>query len=302
MGIFTKSKKNFRRRSNWYVYLISFAATTLLLVLIVFGFRDVLFPQNSARTTDQWRNTVFTPNSDLDTTVLFMMSDSQGSAPRKYMLMNYRPADEVIVLVPLNADTKVTTTGRSIQSGRLTDLFTQGGAPLAAQGIADTLGLEVPFYVQLDRSSFTSFTSDLGEVTVNIPFDFSGGGIATLFAGEHKLTGGDLFIYMTQANFPQAGANYDLVIMGSVISTLINSNLRNLDDETIQTTFMRILNNANTNLTNADFRHYQQALRYTSQVSVNPAGFYFAPGAYESNEFVLTEQAIAEILKRFNQS
>jgi uncharacterized protein YejL (UPF0352 family) len=295
-----KKKTVKRRRSNWYIYLISFATTFALLCLLVLAFQDVLFPDGSNRAHNNWGHG-FIPSEELDTTVLFMLSDAQGSVPTMYMLANYRPADEVIVIVPLNADTRITVPGRNAKIGTLPDIYREGGAIMVKEGLEETLGIECEYFVVFDRSSFTSFMADLGDVTVRIPFDFSGG-VISLKAGEHKLTGGDLFIYMTRANFPQAGVNYNLVIMGSVVSSIINTNARNLDTETIQSAFLRILNNSTTNMTQAVFREYQQALLHTSRNTFNPAGYYLPPGSYEGGMFVLNDTAIAEIQRRFNQS
>jgi anionic cell wall polymer biosynthesis LytR-Cps2A-Psr (LCP) family protein len=224
-----------------------------------------------------------------------MASNEQGSIPNKYMLLNYRPRDGAIVIVPLSENTR---TG----SGRLTDLYRQGGARAVMSGIESTLGVECEFYVLFDRSSFTGFISPLGEVLMRIPYDFTGGGI-NISAGEHRLSGGDLFTYMNlfnPADFPQAGSDYNLVIMGTAITTLLNLNCRNMDSETIQDAFNKILNNATTNLTFRDFTAYQRALLYTSENSFNPASYYLPTGHHELGEFIISNQSIANILDRFN--
>jgi anionic cell wall polymer biosynthesis LytR-Cps2A-Psr (LCP) family protein len=290
-----KVKKHLRRRSNWYIYLISFAATFAALGMVILAFQDILFPvSTSTQTTDRFGS--FIPSDELDVTVLFMMGDNQGSIPSKYMLMNYRPADEIIVLVPLSESTRVTV-GSS--SGKLTDLYRQGGASRVVEGIKTTLGIECEFYVQFDRSSFTSFTAPFGEIQVNVPYDFTAGGI-TLRSGDHRLAGADLFVYMMFANFPQAGEEFELVITGTAMSALINTNLRNLDPQIIQEAFNSVYNNASTNLTFRDYSNYQRALVYTSQNSFNPAVYYLPAGEYNAGEFVLSNQSIADILNRFN--
>jgi len=299
-------KKNLRRRSNWYIYLISFAATIVLLGLFILAFRDTLFPQNTGGGVPDWRSFAnYTPEAELDVTVLFMMGDEQGSVPNNYMLLNYRPRDEAVVVVPINSDTVLTTGSdegwrNTSSSVKITELYQNGGATKVIEGIAGALGVECDFYIHFDRSSFSGFMSSLGEVQVNIPYDFSGGGLK-LEAGEHKLSGGDLFVYMNNANFPEAdvGEDYDLVIMGTAITTLINSNCRHMDAEAIQNAFGKIRNNATTNLTFKDYTDYQRALFYTSVNSINPAIYYVPFGQYEPDGFVLSEQSVAEIWSRF---
>jgi len=283
-----------RRRSNWYIYLISFAATFVLLCLFVLAFRHVLFPSGNNNSN----RGVYTPDAELDTSIMFMLGDSQGGVPSKFMLVNYRAADEVIVLVPLNADTRVTGTGRDTSSGSLTEIYSRGGAAVLTQSIAQTLSIDIPYYVQFDRSSFTAFAADLGEFRVNVPFDFEGGGLS-LKSGNHRLSAENLFLYMNFANFPQAGANFKQVVTGSAIMNLINTNLRQKDAEVIQTTFTKMLNNATTNITNSDFRTYQQALLYTSENSINPASYFLPGGAYVGEDFLLDSQSILEIKSKF---
>jgi anionic cell wall polymer biosynthesis LytR-Cps2A-Psr (LCP) family protein len=290
-----RKNHNLRRRSNWYIYLISFAATFLLLCLVVLAFRDILFPGTAVHRTDPW-NMNYVPDSSLDVTVLFMLGNEQGGTPRQFMLMNYRPADGNIVLVPLNADTKAEAAG---VSGRLTDLHGQGGAALVAQGLSKTLGIECKYYVHFSRNAFNSFTSDLGEMSVNLPFSFTHDGIS-FPAGDNKLTGSELFLYVNNADFPSAGENHNAFILSSALTFFINNNLSNLNIQTIQDTFNKILNNATTNLSFSDYRTYQQALEYTSKNSANPASFYLPSGSRNAQgEVELSNQAIADIISRF---
>ncbi|MCL2071220.1 MAG: LCP family protein [Oscillospiraceae bacterium] len=290
-----KEKKHLRRRSNWYIYLISFAATTVLLGLLILAFWEVLFPVNNTnRPSDPWGE--YLPGEEANATVLFMMGDSQGSVPNNFMLLNYRPRDAVIALIPLSENTRVTGDNKT---GKLGELYSQGGARLVMAGIKDTIGVDCDYYVHFDRVSFTGFTAPLGEIRVNVPFFFEGGGIE-LNTGEHHLPGGDLFLYMNYADFPNAGDDYNLVIMGSAITTLINSNGRHLDSETIQELFNKILNTANTDLTFRDFTDYQRALLYTSENSVNPAIYYVPSGHYEHDDFIISPQSIANIHNRFD--
>lgn len=290
----TKEKKHLRRRSNWYIYLISFAATTVLLLLFILAFWDSIFPPSTPRNTNIWGDIV--PGSEFNATVLFMMGEEEKSVPNYFMLMNYRPGDDEIALVPLNPDTHVAS---GAKSGKLTDLYKHGGAQSVMAAIGETLGVDCDFFVHFDRSSFVGFTNLLGEIRVNVPYFFEGGGI-DLNTGEHFLSGGDLYTYMSYADFPQAGEDYNLVIQGSAIMSMLNLNCRHLDSESIQEAFNKILNQANTDLSFRDFTHYQQALLYTSENSVNPANYYVPTGEYQAGEFVLSSQAVANIHQRFN--
>jgi anionic cell wall polymer biosynthesis LytR-Cps2A-Psr (LCP) family protein len=215
------------------------------------------------------------------------------------MLLNYRPRDSVVALVPLAAETLVQTgSGNSASSARLLELYQRGGATRVMDGIKNTFGVDCEFYVKFDRSSFAGFVSSLGEVQVNIPFDFSGAGV-TLPAGEHSLSGGDLFVYINYADFPQAGDDYNLVIMGSAVMNLININCRRLEIEDIQDAFNKIRNNASTNLTFRDYTSYQRALLHTSATSINPAVYYIPSGHYDGSDFIVSNQSKVNVLNKF---
>ncbi|MCL2035765.1 MAG: LCP family protein [Oscillospiraceae bacterium] len=297
---FTKpARKSVRRRSNWYIYLISFASTLAFLLLIVLAFQDLLFSHTPNGYNDGWGPQNYTPEKELDVSILFMMGESQGAPPDKYMLVNYRPKDGAIVLVPLNPHTRLTGTDGN---GKITDLYASGGAKSVVAGIEKTLGIKCRF-VQFERSSFTSFAFTLGKFYVNAIVDFdweSNGERLVITKGEHALTGSDLFSYIIYATFPPEHDGYDLTMSGEIVKSLVNTNLKGMDVEAIYGAFMKIVNNANTDLTSADYRTYQQALYYTSQSAGNPAHYYLPSGEYDGEEFVLSNQTIADILKEFN--
>ena len=292
----TKKKRNVRRRSNGYIYLISFATTMGLLSLCVLAFRDVLFPGSMQQGSINPHAIGSIPSPELDTTILFMFSDSQGSVPEKYMLLNYRPNEGVIVAVPLAANSRIKS---GSVDGDLPELYRKGGAKTVMLGIKETLGIECEFYVQFDRASFTGLTTELGTVRVTVPYNFTWGDI-NLSVGEHHLTGGELFAYMMYADFPLAGEDYNLSIMGMVTAGLINNNCRHLPTEDIQNLFRRILNTATTNLTYRDYTTYQRALHYTSTNGHNIASYYIPAGAVEHDKFIISSRAIATILEKFN--
>jgi anionic cell wall polymer biosynthesis LytR-Cps2A-Psr (LCP) family protein len=228
--------------------------------------------------------------------MLFMMSDEQGSVPHKFMLLNYRPRDEVIMIVPLNPDTRVYTGG---SVGRLTDVYRSGGSQLVMRALDETLGIDCEFFVKFDRASFTAFTGMHGDIPVNVPFPFSAGGL-DLISGEHFLSGGDLFIYMSFVNFTESPEDFRLAVTGRAVTAFINSNLRHMDEDAISSSFNRILNNAATNLEFGHYIEYHAALHFTSTQSINPASFYVPEGERTAHEFVMSPQSIAHIQSRFN--
>jgi len=289
-----KEKRNIRRRSNWYIYLISFAVSFVALAMFVAAFWDNFFPQGAQQAANRQGVMNFVPTEEMDITILFMLGESQGGVPAQYMMMNYRPRDEIIHFVPLRAETKVTS---GSTNGTLTQMYRNNGAKGVMSGINSTFGLEIEYYIKFDRSSFINFINSAGEVLVHIPFDLNNGNVS-FRSGENLLSGTDLYNYITFNNFEVD--DYNLVVMGSVGSSVVNNNFNNLSSEEIQNHFNKILNNADTNLTFRDYTFYQQALIYTSENSWNPATFFIPIGEFNgSGEYEISARGIVDILTKF---
>ncbi|MCL2754144.1 MAG: LCP family protein [Oscillospiraceae bacterium] len=290
-----KKEQNRRRRSNWYIYLISFAATSLILVLFITAFQDLFFPQANTASFDRTGRATYLPEAELDTTVLFMMSDEPGGVPRLFMLMNYRPREGVIALVPLSADTRVATRA---DTGRLSDIYRNGRSELVVSAINHTFGIDCKYYVKFDRAAFTTFTANLGEIAVIVPSAFQGGGLV-LDVGEHDLSGAELFQYMNNADFQQVGAESSgqtgLNIIGGAMRAFINTNLRNMFENEISGAFNRVINNTTTNVTYPDFVAYQRAFHHTSNNTITPASVYVPEGTHTEDEFIISDEALNHI-------
>ncbi|MDR0222755.1 MAG: LCP family protein [Oscillospiraceae bacterium] len=292
-------KKRLRRRSNWYIYLISFAAAFAALSLFILAYRDVFFPEVGAPPAINRQGYInYVPSEDLDVTVLLMLSETTGGTPGYFMLMNYRPRDERIVLVPLKAETYVSGGGRS---GKLAFVYGQGGAEAVMRGIKETFRIECGFYIKFDRTSFVNFAELMGDTPVKIPYDISEGNIS-FASGSAILSGADLYNYITFRNFKD-GEDYRLVAAGSSLASFINSNGRNLTTEKIQNLFNKILNNADTDMTFKDYKNYQQALFHTSENADAPAVFYIPYGETDgSGAFIIAGDSADSILEKFNIS
>ncbi|MCL2633497.1 MAG: LCP family protein [Oscillospiraceae bacterium] len=300
-AVSNKNKKNVRRRSNWYIYFISFVAAFAILGMFILGIWDYFFPDRTQPMMNNQGIVNYVPGEELDVTILMMMSRSQGATPEQFMLLNYRPKSEQIVIVPLRPQTKIidggTTTG-----GTMVDAYNRGGAEAVMNGIKNTFGVECKFYVKFDRLSFINFTSLLGDTVLNIPFNIDDGA-ASFKSGTQALTATELYSYITITDFssvPGANEDYRFVVMGSSLCTLINNHCKGLARASIQELFNKILNNADTNLTFKDYTIYQQALLYNSENSVNPATYFIPTGELnEQGAFVVSENSISTILNRF---
>jgi len=290
--------KRVRRKSNWYIYFISFAATFALLSLLILAFWSKLIPEKQKTAAAGQGTYGYMPEEELNINILFMLGQSKGVIPDYFLLMNYRPRDEKVTLIPLKQETYVSGGGKS---GKLTDMYRQGGIESIIKGIETTFRIEIGCYIKFDKNSFVNFISMFGDVPVNIPFNLEDKGSGVAFtAGLSQLSGADLYEYIT---FPQYGGeseDYRLVAIGSSLAALIKNNTRDLSSEVIQSMFNKIINTADTDLTFADFLIYQKALSYNSENGFDPPSYYIPFGEYnEKGAFVVSEEAKNTILVKF---
>jgi anionic cell wall polymer biosynthesis LytR-Cps2A-Psr (LCP) family protein len=261
--------------------------TFIILSFVIYNIWDYLFPARSNPTMVS-ASLDFRPDAAFDATFLFMLSERKGGIPDYYMLLNYRPRDEVIILVPVRRNLSAEV-GR--ERGTLTDHYVSNGARGAMLAIENALGVKTEHYIKFDRESFIGFFDTLGFTPVNIPYDLKDGEIE-FPAGSYEMAGAELYGYITFPDYNQ-GEDYRSTIHGHVISNFINRNTRNLTVTQLQTLFNRILNNTDTNLVFADFTRNQQVFLFTTQNSFDIADFYVLSG-FEGDDgmFVPSETSL----------
>ncbi|MDR2532421.1 MAG: LCP family protein [Oscillospiraceae bacterium] len=270
---------------------------SLICTFVVYNMWDFLFPAKNLPSMASTSGD-FLPDASFNTTFLLMLSENKGSVPEYYMLLNYRPRDEVIVLVPIKKNLYAEVGN---VRGALTEHYVQGGAGGVILALRNSIGVGAERYIKFDKDSFIGFFDEAGNTPVNIPYDLRGG-IIEFFAGSHELTGEELYNYITFHEYNQ-GEDYRFMIHGLAVSNFINKNSNNLLVSQMQILFSRILNTTDTNLEFADFLRNQQAYLFTTQNSFNIADYYIPTGNTDENgNFIIAETAAATIRDRFGMS
>jgi anionic cell wall polymer biosynthesis LytR-Cps2A-Psr (LCP) family protein len=270
---------------------------SLIVVFVVYNIWDALFPARNlpamASTSADYR-----PDASFNTTFLLMLSENKGAVPDYYMLLNYRPGDESIVLVPLNPNLFAVVGNLR---GTLTEHYNDGGAPAVMFAVRNALQVTAEHYIKFDKNSFIGFFEEAGRTPVNIPHDLSYGEIR-FSAGLFELTGEDLYNYITFPDYEQ-GEDYRFMIHGLAIANFINRNSNNLTVPEVQTLFSRILNTTDTSLEFLDFVNNQQAYMFTSRNSFSIADYYIPNGTTdEDGSFIIAETAVTTIRDRFGMN
>jgi anionic cell wall polymer biosynthesis LytR-Cps2A-Psr (LCP) family protein len=234
----------------------------------------------------------FRPDASYNATILFMLSERKGGVPDYYMLLNYRPRDEVIMVVPVRANLYAEVgNGR----GTLNAHYISNGAQGVISAIRNSLGVEAQHYVKFDKESFIDFFDALGFTPVIIPQDLISDEIE-FPAGSYEMMGADVYAYITFPDFNQ-GEDYRSTIHGHVISNFINRNSRHLTVTQLQTLFNRILNTTDTDLLFSDFTSNQQAYLYTTQNSFDMADFYVLSGSSDDNGVFIPSETSLTMLR-----
>lgn len=286
-----------KRKSNWYIYIITFIITAALLSLVVWKIWDYLFPAKETVTTNASGITDFRPDASNNMTVLLMLSEEKAAIPEYYMLVSYRPKDEVISLVPLRSDIYATEGG---VSGNLMQIYQKNGSQGVMYAMENLLDVKCDFYVKFDKYSFIELANFGGTVSVNIPYTLTDPetGDLDFASGTQILDGEQLYKYITYKNFTE-GIEYTNVVLGSVISSMINQNFRGLTTTDLQTIANMIINNADTDFKFDDYTARQKAFLYTTENTYNPAEYYIPYGeSDEHGSFILSENSVLTIRDR----
>ena len=282
-----------RRKSNWYIYLITFVIASALAAMIMSIFWDVIFPEREASDYSGIRGDI--PDASNNIKILFMLSEEKAGAPTRYMLMSYQPADETIVCIPIRSDMEAVVGNRR---GPLYQLYLDGGVQTIMYAIEGTMGVKCDRYVKFSRDSFVSMIDAMGKVTVNCAYDVLSSDGSVLFeSGTHQMNGTNLYSYICYDN-PAYGDDYQSLVLGSAAVSIFNSNLHGLSATVIQSYFTKLMNTTDTNLTLEDYTKRQQAFLFTSVESFSPGQYYIPYGEVDGGVFKLADSSKATIQQR----
>jgi anionic cell wall polymer biosynthesis LytR-Cps2A-Psr (LCP) family protein len=266
---------------------------SLIVSFVIYNIWDFLFPAQNLPAMSSSAD--YRPDISFDTTFLLMLSERKGAVPDYYMLLNYRPGSETILLVPVKANLYAEIGN---MRGTLTEHYEDGGSRGVMLALQNTLGISPDHYIKFDKDSFIGFLDEAGFTPVNIPYDLIDEEVQ-FTAGSYEFTGEDLYNYITFPEYDQ-GEDYRFMIQGFAIANFINRNSSNLTIPQLQSLFTRILNTTDTSLDFQDFVQNQQAYMFTTQNSFNIADYYIPIGSADANEyFFISDTAAATIRDRF---
>lgn len=288
-----------RRKSNWYVYFISFGIAMAFAVAAIIAFRWYLFPENNEPTGLNPSNGLadnFHPSAEHNFNSLIMLSDKTSDNPSLFMLVEFSAVERRLAVVPMPNGISVPTEGRS-----LPNVYAAQGPGKVVSVLEGILKIECDSYIRLDRTGFLDIVSTFGNVNYEImktQIIYDGSMVETLNAGTQRLAAESMFRLAMLAEYPE-GESYRFSSIGQMFGDLINQNYRTIDGFLMDNFFDQIINEAETNLTEEKYTKYKPALLYAINYSSSPAEYYVPYGEYtDDGGFVISENSIITIRQR----
>ena len=140
-----------KRRSNWYIYLITFLIAGVIVYIASNALLNAFYEsQKREDNTSQNTGTVFKPDKAHSFTVLAMLSDEPDDAPDYYMTITYRGDTNSIILMPYLKNSY-------INGNTLAGVYKNGGADAAVKLIADATGIKMSKYIKFTKSTLIEF-------------------------------------------------------------------------------------------------------------------------------------------------
>lgn len=286
-----------KRKSNWYIYFISFGITAAFVIVAVFAFRWYLFPdktESAGVSQDNVSDEGFKATSAHNFVTLTMLSDAD--APELFIIASYNAADNDVCFIPLPAGLSVELNGRTLSA-----IYSSDGGEAVVKAVEEAVGVTCESFVKMDREAFVSLVSSFGNVEYNVgktTIITDGISVETINSGEQLFTAEKLFGYIMKADFDD-GEFYRLNVVGDILTELINQNFRNLDSSILDVYYSMIVENCDTNITSEQYQTRKPALLNTVEYGNSPAEYYIPYGEYtEDGGFRISENSIISIKQR----
>ncbi len=289
------------RKSNWYIYLISFTIALAFAVAAILAFQWYLFPEETTPTgvnkngelTDDFR-----PTKEHNFNGLFMLSDDKGGLPELFVMISYNAVDNRLAYIPFPASISMSADGRT-----LPNVYAAQGGDKVIEVLEQVIGVKCDFYVTMDRVGFITMVSSFGNLEYEVPKSLiivDGEVQQTFNAGKQRLDAESVFRLIMLADFGE-GESFRFNCIGEMMTGLINQNYRVLDgnSQVMDSFFNHILSSSDTDLTDELYRSRKAALLNTAAYGVSPAEYYIPHGEYASDgSFIIAENSIKTIKQK----
>ena len=121
-----------RRKSNWYIYFISFGITLAMIIMVVLSLKDLIFPQSkeTGLNTNGTLAEDFVPDQSMNLSVMTMISDADDDLPSLFIAVVYDAVENRMTYIPVTEGIALQSAGRTLPN----IYAAQGGTVITAYG------------------------------------------------------------------------------------------------------------------------------------------------------------------------
>ena len=176
-------------------------------------------------------------------TLLIIYESEKKQTSTSFVLARFAPADNKVVLVPLQTDIACEMDG---VSNTLYEFYRLGGTSDAKRAVEKFTGLDVDRYLKFSKDSFTLFSNFMGNVDFDIPYnlfinDPATGESTVIKSGNQILDSNTLRKVMCYPDYT-GGEEYRAKVVGTLAADLLNSGCRGILQDGLDSVFTEIIN------------------------------------------------------------
>ena len=287
-----------KRRSNWYIYLITFLVAGIIVYIVSNALLNSFYESQKRgdSNTSQNNGTVFKPDKAHNFTILTMLSDEADDAPDYYMTITYRGDTNSVLLMPYlkNSYMKGSTLEKAYQNG---------GAEAATKLVADATGVKITKYIKFTESTLIEFFDMAGNTTITVPSQLKHENeddktMTIINKGTSSFTGRQLHAYLTFPDYGVKDVQYPCKVHGSSYTEFINQNFHNLSEGYIEQYSHFLINFTQTNITKQDYEQKKQALLYSFNYANEICDYYIPYGEETDKGFEISANSFATVKEK----
>lgn len=285
---------NKKRRSNWYIYVITFVVTGVLLILVSSILLKSFYDSQGKDATvnvSQNQTAIFTPDSSYNFSVLLTLSADNDTTPEKYMTVTYVATDNTFILMPYLPNA-VIDGGNTIKQ-----ICEQSGEAEVAKQLSAKTGLSINKYIRFTKSTLTELFDTVGNTTLTIPSEIKyenkkDNTVTIINQGTQIFTADQMYTYLTLPDYNVKDDLYPCKVSATAISAFIDQNFIGATQKTLDEYISFIINFTNTNIVQNDYDAKIKAIVYTlSQNKSSITDYYIAYGDKSGDDYIIDDNS-----------
>lgn len=283
-----------KRRSNWYIYVITFVVTGVLLILVSSILLKSFYDSQGKDATvnvSQNQTAIFTPDSSYNFSVLLTLSADNDTVPEKYMTVTYIATDNTFVLMPYLPNSVIDG------SSTIKQICEQSGEAEVAKQLSAKTGLSINKYIRFTKSTLTELFNDVGNTTLTIPSDIKyenkkDNTVTIINQGTQIFTAEQMYTYLTLPDYGIKDDLYPCKVSATAVSSFIDQNFIGSTQKTLDEYISFIINFTNTNIEQNDYDAKIKSIVYTlSQNKSSVTDYYIPYGDKSGDNYIIDDNS-----------